>query len=241
MPFNYSNVNMAFVAAYGLLRYEADARVARRARSVLEAHLYAPGKAREPRGLGQSLFDFIYAGFRTDGVGGPGATARDQGLSSLREAKPAPTWDLEVVNCDPAELAARSCTAVDGTPLPLSSTPGWGGSVVAASPLPMRLRPPSNFWWRSDPHGLNGGGDGTRLNPSGELATAYWLGRFLQSGSGTDDLRNVSPHARPRPGAPAEPAPTPPPRCGCSSGAHLLLAALALLAPALRRRRGRGL
>lgn len=233
---NYSNVNMAFVAAYGVLRYESDAKLARRARVILESHLYAPGKDREARGLGQSLFDFMYAGFRTDGVSAAGATAMEEGLRTLREAKGAPTWDVAVENCDAAEIASRTCIGVDGTAIAISPTGGRGGSVVAVEPVPMRIRPTSNFWWRSDPHSVNGSG-GTRLNPSGELATAYWLGRFLASGTGSDPLRNVSPHARGRPGTTPEPEPTTPPKgCGCGD-ASALSPVLAVLALYLRRAR----
>ena len=237
---NYSNVNMAFVAAYGLLRYEPDARIARRARALLESTLYAPGKDREARGLGQTLFDVVYAGFRVDGPSGAGATALDEGLRTLREARAAPTWNSAVVHCDATELSTRACAAADGTPLPLASTPGWGGGPVALEPLPMRLRPPSNFWWRSDPHAVNGGDDGTRLDPSGELATAYWLGRWLAAAPGSDDLRNVSPRARPRPVAAAgAPLPAAPGGCGCTASAEAVAPALLLWGLARRRRGAR--
>lgn len=235
---NFSNVNMAFVAAYGVLRYESDERIARRMRAALEAHLYAPGKDRDAKGSGQSLFDFIYAGFRTEGAAGPGATAVAEGLATLREAKPAPTWDLEVQNCDAAELAANSCTGVDGTPIALAST---AGSALSTEPLPMRLRPPSNFWWRSDPHQVNGGGGGERLNPSAELATAYWLGRFLQAQGGSDPRRNVSPRARPRPSVTTTLPPLPPGPKGCGCGEAWGGAPLALWLSALALLRGRRL
>ncbi|MEZ4220460.1 MAG: MYXO-CTERM sorting domain-containing protein [Polyangiaceae bacterium] len=190
---NFSNVNMAFVAAYGLLRYESDLQLAGRIREILEQRLYAPGVSRQAKGLKQSFFDFIYAGFRTGGTSGEGAQARKDGIETLQELRSAPFWNDAVDNCDAAEIAALSCQGVDGTPITLSDKPGRGGSVVATAPIPMRIRPPSNFEWRSDPHAVNGGG-GERLNPGAEFVTAYWLGRLLEAGS--LGVANISPHAR---------------------------------------------
>ena len=64
------------------------------------------------------------------------------------------------------------------------------GSGLSRDPLPKRLRPPSNFEWRSDPRSVNGGG-GVRLNPGGDFRSAYWMGRVLEA---TGD--NISPVAR---------------------------------------------
>ena len=58
----------------------------------------------------------------------------------------------------------------------------------------MRIRPPSNFHPRSDPHQVNGGG-GDRLNPGAGFHTAYWMGRYLAATPNV--LANVSPIARP--------------------------------------------
>jgi hypothetical protein len=191
---NYSNVNMAFVAAWGVLRYETDETVAARARFLLESHLYAPGRDREARGLGQAFFDFMFAGFR-EGLRPPGQTAVAEGTENLRQFPSPPYWNPDVENCDDGEIAAGSCTAIDGTTtIALATDRGRGGSVVAAEPLPMRLRPPSNFEWRSDPHSVNGGG-GNRLNPGGDFHAAYWMGRFLVEAN--TGYENVSPIARP--------------------------------------------
>jgi hypothetical protein len=262
---NYSNVNMAFVASYGVLRYENDGPTALRARALLEQFLYAPGLEREARGLGQSLFDFIYAGFRASGIGGAGRTARDEGTQTLREFPMPPYWTDDVINCDDAELAARRCTAIDGsTELLLSTELGWNDRVVALDPLPKALRPDDNFEWRSDPHRVNGGA-GSRLNPGGGFHGAYWMGRFLKASSNGFD--NISPIARPRttprPRADAGPgdedagagdsgtesdAGAPPGGgggCGCvvalpSAGTDGWLLLLAGIVFSLRRRRSRG-
>ncbi len=82
-------------------------------------------------------------------------------------------------NCDAAEIGQGSCLAIDGqTAITLDSVPGWGGGPVARDPVPKSLRPPSNFEWRSDPRGVNGGGS-NRLNPGGDFLAAYWPLRRL--------------------------------------------------------------
>lgn len=194
---NYTQVNMNFLAAYGLLRYENDPNLALRARGVLETEIYDAGRERCPKGLKMSFYDIIYAGFRTDGISGPGKTALADGLETLVEHPSPPYWDTWVENCDAAEIAALSCELLDGTVVELSPRRGYGGErVVAVEPIPMRVRPPSDFIWRSDPHAVNGGGL-PRLNPGGDFHAAYWMGRFLEaSESGLD---NISPIARGEP------------------------------------------
>jgi MYXO-CTERM domain-containing protein len=189
---NYSNVNMAFVAIYSLLRYESDPVIAQQVRSILEQQLYAPGLDRQAQGLQQSLFDFIFAGFRGEGIKGPGATALQDGMVTLEDFPDPPYWDEEVINCDAQEIAALQCSAVDGTQLTLFDL--GDGKAVSEEPLPMRIRPPSNFTLRSDPHDINGGG-GSRLNPGAGFHAAYWMGRFLEATE--DGMQNLSPAARP--------------------------------------------
>lgn len=191
---NFSNVNMAFVAAYGLGRYESDPAIGAELRELLAGQLYAPGRAREAEDLGQTFFDFLFAAFGPSGATGPGRAGLERGLATLREHPAAPTWNRAVDNCDDAEIASRDCIGLDGTPIRIAEGLGRGGGVVAEEAVPMRIRPPSNFEWRDDPHRVNGGG-GDRLNPAGDFHAAYWMGRFLlrtDAGEG-----NVSPIARP--------------------------------------------
>ncbi len=199
---NHSNINMAFVSLYGLLRYEPEVEIATAVRTMLETQLYADDPHRSARGLGQSFFDFIVAGFGTQGASGIGEAALADGLSTLVAHPDAPYWDPAVENCDAAEIDAGTCTAIDGSTIVLADGVGWNGGVVAEDPLPMAIRPPSNFLWRSDPHYVNGGGT-SRLNPGGDIWCAYWLGRFLQHVD--DGTLNISPAAR---GRPADPDPT---------------------------------
>jgi len=237
---NFSSVNMAFVSAYNLLRYESDPAVFSRAADILDHQLYAPGKDRQAKGLKQSFFDLIDAAFRNGGESGDGAQAVSDALDTLSGFPAAPFWNDAVENCDPTGIAAGSCTAIDGkTQITLDTGQGHGGKVVATEPLPIELRPPSNFEWRSDPYDVNGGG-GPRLDPGGGFHCAYWMGRFLTSTDHGAD--NVSPEARAAP-PPAGAGPGASGGCGChldtdgqpAPGALLVLAVIGLAAGRRRR------
>ncbi|MBI4817616.1 MAG: hypothetical protein HY791_15245 [Deltaproteobacteria bacterium] len=204
---NYSQVNMAFMAIYGLLRYENDPVLAARVRRILEAEVYDAGKDRDPRGLGQTFFDFIFAAFRSEGSTGIGREAIEEGFATLRGHPAPPYWDGWVENCDPMEIDSLECELVTGKKVRLSPRKGYGDRVVAVEPLPIEARPPSDFSWRSDPHAVNGGGK-SRLNPGGDFHGAYWMGRFMKAS--TSGLENISPNAR---GAPTEEG------CACRCGA----------------------
>ncbi len=190
---NFSNVNMAFTAIYSLIRYEGAADIRGRYQTILENSLYRPGVERQAGGLGQSWFDLIFAGLRD---GGTDETAVAEAVLTLGEFMDPPYFNPQVINCDEGEIGAGVCTAIDGTTtITIASGTGHGGGQVAQDVLPKRLRPPSNFEWRSDPHDFNGGG-GNRLNPGGDFRGAYWLGRFLQRSADNSD--NISPFARDR-------------------------------------------
>jgi hypothetical protein len=194
---NFSNVNMAFTAIYSLLRYEGDPELRASYRDILENHMYRPGMAREAAGLKQSWFDLIFAGLRG---GGTDETAVADAVETLGEFVSPPCFNDEVINCDEAETASGTCIGIDGTTT-ITLVPDGSGGQTASAPVPKRIRPPSNFEWRSNPFDVNGGG-GSRLNPGGDFRAAYWLGRFLQR-SGDNDV-NVSLLARGRPGVEPE-------------------------------------
>jgi hypothetical protein len=199
---NYSNVNMAFVAIFGVLRYETDPTIQARIRDVLETQIYAPGLDREARHLGLPFFDFVYAGFRSGGaMDTAGGTAVMEGLATLDGYPTAPIWDPAIVNCDAMEIAAGSCVGIDGTThITIAMGASHGGGQVAVDPVPIAIRPHSDFEHRSDPHRFNGGGSPI-LGPGGDIVAAYWLGRLLDRTGGTS---NVSSHARdPLPWTPA--------------------------------------
>lgn len=186
---NFSNVNMAFVAAYGLLRYESDAALRARYEAILDRELWDAGSRHDAESTQQAFFNLLYAAFRTDG-NDAATTAR--AVAQLGEFVDPPYWDDPVENCDANELAAGTCTAIDGTTQITLVAPNRGES---RDPLPKRLRPPSNFEWRSDPRTVNGGG-GPRLDPGGDFRCAYWMGRVLRAAD--HGAANVSPFARPR-------------------------------------------
>ncbi len=184
---NFSNVNMAYVAAYGLLRYETDPALRATFEATLATELWDTGSRHDGGSLQQAFFNLMYAAFRTAGNDAPTTAAA---VAQLHEFAAPPYFDAPVENCDGAELAAGSCLAIDGTTTITLSSPGEN---LARDPLPKRLRTPSNFEWRSDPRSVNGGGH-IRLNPGGDFRSAYWMGRVLldvSSGSA-----NVSPVAR---------------------------------------------
>ena len=86
---------------------------------------------------------------------------------------------LAITNCDDAEVESTECIADDGTPLPLLGTVGWNDDLVAAVPVPMRLRPHSNFYWRSNLYAVNGTADPLTLLPANDFRFVYWFGRQL--------------------------------------------------------------
>ncbi|HOX29215.1 MAG TPA: hypothetical protein PLQ76_08695, partial [bacterium] len=69
------------------------------------------------------------------------------------------------------------CTLDDGTQVNLLGPLGWGGDIVTDRPVPMRTRPPSNYYWRSNPFTVNGDA-GDRMVSSADFRIAYWLGRW---------------------------------------------------------------
>jgi hypothetical protein len=184
---NYSNYNMAFEGAWLALRYVDDEEARRDLKLALAEQLYAvPGHTRQPLEQGQTLYDFVYAAGLADGRAGrtlktaPDEAALGRGLQTLREFPVPPFWDVARLNCDDAEIASGACTAGDGTPLEVLGTVGRNDDLVTRQPLPMRIRPPSNYYWRSNPYEPNGGGDGSRMIPAVDFRGAYWLGRWVR-------------------------------------------------------------
>src|SRR6185503_14201939 len=186
---NFSNVNMAFVAAYGVLRYESDPELRAKYESLLATELWDVGHPHDGKSIHQSFFDLIWSAFRASGND---AQTTAGAVGQLNEFATPPYFEPVVENCDAGELAAGSCVAIDGTTQITLTAPN---SNLSRTALPKRLRPPSNFEWRSDPRSVNGGG-GIRLDPGGDFRAAYWMGRVLLAASA--GKTNLSPHARPR-------------------------------------------
>jgi hypothetical protein len=184
---NFSNYNMAFTGAWLALRYTPDADARAVVAEATEKALYAvPGDGRQPLEMKQTWFDVIYAYAKAGGsvhdapAGAPDEAALGRGIETLKEFPFPPFWDVSVVNCDDVEIAAGRCTLNDGTEIGLLGNVGWGDKLVADRPIPMRVRPPSNYYWRSNPYEPNGGGDGSRLIPAADFRSAYWTGRYVK-------------------------------------------------------------
>ncbi len=184
---NFSNFNMVFQGAVLALRYIDPAKAPdalQTLRKALKFELYDNGGSFQPAEMGQSLFDFVYAG----GMAGssafapmksvPDAGAVERGIETLRQFPKPPFWEWAVENCDADEIAAQHCACVDGSEIDLLGEVGWKGTLVASTVLPMKIRPASNYYWRSNPYGVNGGGDGSRLLSGVDFRYAYWLGRW---------------------------------------------------------------
>ena len=186
---NFSNVNMAFVAAYGLLRYETDPALRTKYEALLASELWNVNSKHDGESIHQAFFDLMWSAFRT---AGNDAMVTAGAIAQLDEFAAPPYFDVPVENCDAGEMAAGTCTAIDGSTITLTAA----NSGLSRDPLPKRLRPPSNFEWRSDPRSVNGGGV-IRLNPGGDFRLAYWMGRVL--GAATSGNANVSPLARVKP------------------------------------------
>ena len=186
---NYSSYNMAFQGAWLAHRYLNRQSSRDLVKLALSDRLYDKPlwHARQPKLIQQSLFDFIYAASVADAsaytymADVPDQDALANGLFTLETFPGVPFWEWEVINCDEDEIAAGHCLCVDGqTELDLMPLLGRGDKVVSVEVVPMSVRPPSNYFWRSNPYEVNGGSDGTRLLPAVDYLYAYWLGRWTR-------------------------------------------------------------
>jgi len=184
---NFSNYNMSFTGSWLASRYLCDEDARATVNEAIALELYeTPGDDRQPAEMGQSFFDVVYvaasAGAHASGrLGEFDADALERGVDTLRRFPDPPFWNVEAINCDEDELEAMRCTLVDGeTEVELEESLGRGDHPVATTPLPIELRPPSNYNWRSDPYRVNGGGAGNVLLPGVDFRLAYWMARYLR-------------------------------------------------------------
>lgn len=183
---NYSNYNMAFDAAWLASRYLDHAQAREDLRSVVRDLYASEGASRQPIENAQSFFDFVYAATIADAsafaptADVPDEAATERGLSTLARFPVSPAWDFAVENCDADEIAAGVCTLINGDVTDLLGDVGWNDELVAADPVPIKIRPPSNFYWRSNPYAVNGGGVGQQLASAADFRFAYWLGRWTR-------------------------------------------------------------
>lgn len=191
---NYSNVNMAMMTAWMASRYLDDPD----ARPVLEAAIRdavydVPGQPNQPADLAQSFFDFVYAAALTgqSAATPPSAPvdqeAVDRGVETLRQFPDAPYWSFGKVNCpeavctcDDTSVDSPDCTALDGSALTVLGCVGRNCDLITEELVPMAIRGPSNYHWRSNPYQPNRDGDGGMLLPGVDFRVAYWIGRYAR-------------------------------------------------------------
>ncbi len=187
---NYSNVNMLAIALATIGRFETDTDTLSTYDDTLATQFWSTGSDYDVSHVKQAWFDVIWGGFSSKAT----ADVAARMTADLGGFQPAPAIERDLVNCDPTEIAAGVCTAVDGTTqIVLASGMGHGGSVEAKDIVPMSVRPDTDFAWRSDPHDVNGTAS-TLMDPRGDWLTAYWLGRLFELAA---PEKNRSPFARP--------------------------------------------
>lgn len=184
---NYSSYNMAFLGGWLAVRYLCDEAARSVAREAVQVALYdRPGQTRQPLEQKQSYFDLTYVAARSgsSAFAPPSADVDEpavaRALETLSELEPPPYYAPVRLNCDAAEIASGQCVAEDGTALELLGYVGRGDELVAAAPLPMRTRPPSNYHWRSNPYAVDSPSDGSTLLSGADFRVAYWMARFTR-------------------------------------------------------------
>jgi MYXO-CTERM domain-containing protein len=186
---NYSNVNMLAIALAILGRFETDPGVLESYESTLQTQFWSHADDRDVSHVHQAWYDAVFTAYsQTHPSDLPDRIAADLG-----GFPGAPAFERDIQNCDAAEIAALSCVAIDGkTIIALSKQKGHGGSIVAQDVVPRSVRPDSDFFWRSDPHEVNGASS-NKLDPGGDYLAAYWLSRASDR---RDTFRNRSPFGR---------------------------------------------
>lgn len=174
---NFSNVNMIAIALFLNIYFENDQEVLKKMRAFME-NLWWNRKdtLQSAINLKQPYFNALYLAMTDKGTD----------FYLVKEtAKLLKAFNVELylneerINCDEKELQAKECIAVDEkTVLKIQDEVNHGGHPVAFEALDPSIRPPSDFDARTDPFEVNGGG-GKRINPGGDLNSAYWMLRFL--------------------------------------------------------------
>jgi hypothetical protein len=186
---NFSMYNMIFQGGWLAQRYLRDPAARAEVRRGIDVALYDRGGIRQPREQKQTFFDFTYVASLlgesvyttpTASLDTLGETAVANGLETLGEWRGVPYWNVGENNCDEAEIESGDCIGADGTEITVLGPIGRNGDLIAEEPVPMRIRPASNYWWRSNPYKPNGGGDGRELYPGSDFRFAYWMGRWFE-------------------------------------------------------------
>lgn len=184
---NTDNPDLASVALFVTLYTEKDPDVAKVVRRFLEEGWWAP--ASEPRFSAsrskQPLWHAIYMAVTEKG---PNKELKEELVRLLQAFPLGNYWQDPRINCDDEEIAKGECLAIDGKTILHLAGKDPSGNWLATEALDPSIRPNSDFNARSNAFHVNGGGDGLRLNPGGDLLAAYWIARGLDG--------HLSPFAR---------------------------------------------
>lgn len=182
---NFSNYNMDYLGALLAGRYlcDADAREAI-ATGTLGTLYDREDRSRQPAEQSQTLYHLVAlleaGGSWAQSAGTGDATIAARIDSDLADFPDAPHWDVFTDLCDDGDDDDSTCTAPDGTVFTNLGEAGRNDTPIAEEPVPLNLRPPSNYYWRSNPYRTAGGGDGSVLLPGPDFRFVWWLGRWAQ-------------------------------------------------------------
>ncbi|MBW2704128.1 MAG: hypothetical protein JRF33_25190 [Deltaproteobacteria bacterium] len=187
---NFDNPDMVSVAMFLSLYLETDPSYRTELLQYFEAGWWQrPEESHTARLCKQPLWHAFYLALTEQGSD---PTLIEELRQLLEAFDLGPYWNPQRINCDDDEIAARQCLAIDGQTILHLANQDDKGRWMATEALDPSIRPPSNFDARSNPFRVNGGG-GLRLNPGGDLLTAYWLGRYFQQRETGEAA--ISPHA----------------------------------------------
>jgi hypothetical protein len=185
---NFSGYNMGFLGGLLAQRYLCEDEARDAVRTAIDTTMYdRPDRGRQPVEQSQALYHL--AALLARGGGSALEPMADVDAASFEaltrdlDAYPAPPfWDHAVDHCAHEGPDAPTCTAEDGTVFTNLGPRGWNGTlVVSEEPIPLHLRPPSNYFWRSNPYQLSGGGSGATLLPGPDFRVVYWMSRWASA------------------------------------------------------------
>lgn len=183
---NFSGYNMGFLGGWLAQRWVCDAGARDDvATGVVDGMYDRPGESRQPAEQSQALYHLVAAQSASGAsIYGPGAspdpTPLERTLQVLRAFSDAPYFPEARINCDADEIAAGVCTALDGSTLHLLGEVGWNDTLVSDEPVPMSIRPASNYHWRSNPYQVNGDPGSSAFLSGVDFRFVYWMGRYIQ-------------------------------------------------------------
>lgn len=183
---NFSGYNMGFLGGWLAQRFVCEDSVRQQVIAGVDQGMYErPGRDRQPAEQSQALYHLVALQARAatslwDSDGTVDEVVLERVLNDLSGFSDAPYFPETRVNCDESEIEAGVCTALDGSTLHLLGEVGWNDTLVSEEPLPMSIRPPSNYHWRSNPYQVNGDVGSTVFLGAVDFRFVYWMGRYIQ-------------------------------------------------------------